>query len=485
MNHKLAMRRLYWKEFRQLAPLVVLLIAMGLVLHLLYLVTTRDITNWTPPWLIYLGLPGIFAVGTGALLIGQEKEMRTIGWLSSLPIAPRDILRVKLFAAMTGLVVVWFFSLLFPVLTGAWREFEFEWLWPVHSVFVLLLGVATAWYFKSSLISLLVVIPLACMPLIAGETVKLLSAAWAEDAQRFRWDLSSETWLNVSFSILFGCVAGWAGWRLGERFFAPAPVPLVSPKSREREQQSAQELARLRTRWSPFSALVWQAATQSRIELSIVAVLVLVVSLTILIPMDEGLHVLISTLAAFIGSALLGVSVFQGDAIHNRVRFLADRGVGPAQVWRSRHLVPASLLALSVLLIASLLINYQTDQAGGLQAALPLVFLLVALVLGVYAASQWVAQLTRSPIVAMVAAFLFSLIVIVYFAFVIQDLESPWWLVLPALLTPFVATYAMTRRWMDRSLGLRFWLTHASLLVFAITLPAVLNPPIWLCLFRT
>ena len=114
-----AMRRLFWKEFQQLTPLLGVLLAMGLGLHLVLL--------FIPGWaelpgrfsVVVYGLPTLFAVGAGALLIGQEKELGTLDWLQSLPVAPRDIVRVKLYAALLGLACTWSGSLLLGALVAA------------------------------------------------------------------------------------------------------------------------------------------------------------------------------------------------------------------------------------------------------------------------------------------------------------------------------------------------------------------------------
>ena len=124
-------------------------------------------------------MPGLFAAGAGALLVGQEKEVRTLDWLRSLPVLPQDVVRTKLLAGLLGLVLVWLVSLALAATTGSFpsrlNESSAEWLWVLHSLFLLLLGFATAWQLRSSFVSLLLVLPLACVPLIlASLSEKLL-----------------------------------------------------------------------------------------------------------------------------------------------------------------------------------------------------------------------------------------------------------------------------------------------------------------------
>ncbi len=463
MNRKLALQRLYWKEFRQLTPLVVLLVTMGLLLQIVYAMATRNNAATMPTWIVYLGLPGVFAAGAGALLIGQEKENRTLGWLASLPIAPRDLLRVKLLSALLGLLVVWVFSLLLALTTSAWSDYNyFELIWPVNSLFILLLGVATAWYFKSSLISLLVVLPLACLPLLTVQIFRE-TKSFIQNGH-FRWDQQWEPWLNVSFVLLFSCVALWCGWRFGNQYLSPARVPSRATRSPVDEGRFAWLGGVPRTPWSPFSALVWQAAAQSRLELSIVTVLILVMVGLPLLPGPFGnlfgIGVPMSAFVAFALSVTLGVVVFQGDSIQNRVRFLADRGIAPARVWCSRQFVPLSVLILSILLIALLTPLYQTYDRSEMTKLIPLATLMFGFVFSTYATSQWVSQLTRSPIVAAVTAMLGALIAIAYLAFAMQELESPVWLLVPT------AADSVSRHLLDDP-SLDGWSLGLGLLAFA------------------
>ena len=449
---------------------------MGLLLQIFYVMETRNNAATMPTLIVYLRVPGVFAARAGALLIGQEKENRTLGWLASLPIAPRDLLRVKLLSALLGLLVVWVFSLLLALTTSAWRDYNyFELIWPVNSLFILLLGVATAWYFKSSLISLLVVLPLACLPLL---TVQLFreTKSFIQNGN-FRWDQQWEPWLNVSFVLLFSCVALWCGWRFGNEYLSPTRVPTRATRSPVDAGRFAWLGSVPRTPWSPFSALVWQAAAQSRLELSIVTVLILVMVGLPLLPGPFGnlfgIGVPMSAFVAFALSVTLGVVVFQGDSIQNRVRFLADRGIAPACVWCSRQFVPLSVLILSLLLIALLTPLYQTYDRSEMTKLIPLATLMFGFVFSTYATSQWVSQLTRSPIVAAVTAMLGAMIAIAYLAFAMQEMESPVWLLVPTGLIPFLVTFLMTRRWMDGRLGWGYWLSHAGCLAVAVLLPAI------------
>ena len=176
MNRYLALRHLCWKEVRQVLPLVWMQLGLGVCFQLLLLFQPNK--TFVPRFLVFAGMPVLFALGVGALLVGQEKERRTLDWLRSLPIAAGDLVAVKLAAGFVALLAVWCLNLLllaiFVLPTGRWPvaspadswliDAGWEYLWPLQSVFLLLAGFATAWIFRSSLVALLALIPLALLP---------------------------------------------------------------------------------------------------------------------------------------------------------------------------------------------------------------------------------------------------------------------------------------------------------------------------------
>ena len=83
------------KEAKQLAPLVVVLVGCGVLLHLLGLLNKATDKNFFHATILTL-IPVLFAVGVGPLLVSQEKEQRTLRWMASLPVRPRAIKKVIL-----------------------------------------------------------------------------------------------------------------------------------------------------------------------------------------------------------------------------------------------------------------------------------------------------------------------------------------------------------------------------------------------------
>ena len=101
---KAGQTRSYWwwllrKEAKQLAPLLIALVACGFVLHLLGLIG-REYHSFHGVSLIMV--PFLFAIGAGPMLVSQEKEQRTLGWIGSLPVNPRSIILSKFVVCVLG-----------------------------------------------------------------------------------------------------------------------------------------------------------------------------------------------------------------------------------------------------------------------------------------------------------------------------------------------------------------------------------------------
>jgi hypothetical protein len=86
MNRRTALHALFWKDTRQILPLVWLQLGLGIVLQLLIMLNRQN--PFTPQVLLIVGMPSLFALGVGALLVGQEKERRTMDWIRWLAVAP-------------------------------------------------------------------------------------------------------------------------------------------------------------------------------------------------------------------------------------------------------------------------------------------------------------------------------------------------------------------------------------------------------------
>ena len=71
MSRSIAIRRLCWKELRQMWPLTTFVLVMGIAVYLLALLSLRDEpqVNWDGFQGLCAGMPVLFAFGLGALIV--------------------------------------------------------------------------------------------------------------------------------------------------------------------------------------------------------------------------------------------------------------------------------------------------------------------------------------------------------------------------------------------------------------------------------
>ncbi len=480
MNRKLALRHLWWKEVRQVLPLVWMQLGLGVCFHLLFLL--HPDRTYAPRFLVFAGMPSLFAAGVGVLLVGQEKEHRTLDWLRSLPVASQDLVGVKLAAGFVALAAVWCLnSLLLAILVlpaGRWPvpspadswvlDAGWAYLWPLQSVFLLVAGFATAWFFRSSLVALLALVPLALVPGAISFGLNDL----------VRWSSGTSSILNVPAPwmtavalIVSSLPLLVVGWRRSIRSLAPERVF---------EKRLSWNWVRGR-RWgeadiwtrpchAPAAMLSWQFARQNQTVLAGIG-LMLLAALGLLATTSSlaSAQPVWAALLALLAACWLGVLAFAGDGVQDRIRFLAERGVSPAKVWWTRHAPPLSLLAMALALMALCL------PAHVRSAQLPAtgVLLFAGAVLFAYTVSQAIGQVFRSSTIAAVAAPAAAWGLAAYGAAMVAVLGVPYWLLALCAVLPWLATFLLMRRWMDGRWGWGFWGAHAGFLALGLVLPLV------------
>lgn len=455
MNRNLVIKRLWWKELQQLWPLVLLLLVVGGGLQLIFALVPNSYDGWRHT-IIFVGVPGLFAVGAGALIVGQEKELRTLQWLSSLPISARDILSTKLLVGLAGLVFVWLASWLIAGATGDWpttvsRNIEVL-PFVAHSFFVLTVGFATAWRLKSSFVSLLLLIPLAGLPLLLAS---LQASAFGRTQQLEYLNL----WMMI-YSGLFAVAFLWWGYRIGLRQLGPqSGMPWVAQAS---GQASLAAIPFRRQPATPFVALVWQFAMQNRVALLGLTAVWLLVALAAPVDTASQQIVFLGGLVGWLVCSWLGMSVFQSDSHDRRAMFLADRGVAPWKVWVTRQVLPLACVLLGL---------------GVMAVMVPPTFAwmnsVTLIAVAVFACSQFCAQLIRSPIVGAIVAPLVSAGFVYYAGASLLFLFSTWWLVLLSIALLWLGTLFMTRRWMDRRGDWQVWLSYLAMFALVCLLPVL------------
>jgi len=475
MNRYLALRYLCWKETRQVLPLVWMQLILGICLQLLFFVQHDG--SFMPRILLFAGMPTLFALGVGALLVGQEKERRTLDWLRSLPISAGDLLRVKLAVGFVALIAVWGLNLVLLALFAlpAQPDWPFdpgwEYLWPLQSVFFLLAGFATAWTFRSSLVALLALLPIALLPGAVSLGAHVLYQRLGS-SNRIGHDPSP--WLWAAVFIALSLLLLVVGWRRGMRALAAEAFRekrwswKLSPFNPWNETP-----AWTRPPHAPTAMLIWQFVRQNRTILLGIVAMILSALVLLIGASAEGRHVLAACLM-LLATSWLGVLAFHGDCLQERIRFLAERGISPARTWWTRHAAPLSLLAVMLFAVTFLLPSpFLSPVLNDALSSPPLILSVVCLVLTTYAISQAVGQIFRSATIAAIAAPVVTWMLVAYGVFLIAALGVPIWLVTIIAMLPWWATFVLMRRWMDNRLGLGFWGLHGGCLGIGIVLPLV------------
>jgi len=479
MNRNLALKRLCWKEYRQLLPLIVMLAAIGMVMQLLFLLSTTPTYLSHPRHFVLVGLPGLFAAGVGALLVGQERDTRTLFWMASLPILRKDIIYIKFLAGAVGLLAVWLISFLLFLFSYVVSDGRFSFLpeldvgysfW--YSVFLLVVGFATAWSFRSTFVGLLALVGIAM--------------AFTVVSNVFLAPLTKDIYSTVAM-ILCIAAAVWLGWGAAQRALAPITPSRLTLQAFAGSSYFDRAIVDRRRIQSPWSALVWQFAVQNRAMLiGLVSLVVLPIAISFLAletrysPADmirESTSLILgpSLMIMFVAISWIGVVTFQGDNVNQRIRFLSDRGISPKVVWMTRQILPLGLMVLVVLfaMIFAVAWTFMTQKTSFIFDVGSFVLLATCFMWTIYSVTQWMSQIVRSPVITAILAPVVACLPFAYGSFLLEILETPIWVLAITTCLPMIATYRMTRYWMDARMGKRFWMEHCGWLAVAVLLPTL------------
>ena len=472
-------RGLVWKEIRQLLPLFVCVVGVGLAVQFFLILASSLSGQRTNDFLtIAWVLPACFAAGAAAVLVGQEKELRTIDWLSALPSQPSRVIAVKFMVAAAGLLIMWIAAALLiaateffglsssanrPFARGSFTtsplglgtpEFFFQ------SIVILACGFYAAWRTDSVFAGLVLLVPLACGPFLIFHLFTTLYC-WTAGVRIVPSGLGT--------TVLFGLILiwillfAWLSIRAARQFLSPRPAtPSVHSHT-----------ARWLDVWRPpvasvpaeplrysLSAILWQPTVHRRFALPLFLVLLLAGALgasfmgTNVTGRDQGFFRSAGMFIAIFGALAVswsGVTTFAGDGSATRLRFLADRGVSPAKVWLGRQLVPSSLISLGVLGYF-LFSGWAVVCSDGYNNVMS-VALIAASVWTIHVVSQWVGQTVQLLPGALVIAPILSGVVLGWASYTIFFFGAPlWWLLLCSCI-PLVVTLALMSRYMDGRRG--------------------------------
>ena len=468
-------RQLVWKEARQLVPLIAMLVLISIGLNCLSFMIRQSDSSSSLRMVALLGLPTLFAAGVGAMLVGQERETRTLQWMASLPVPGSLQAWIKLLVGALGLITMWGISVsLFAGsayavqgnfnMNGSGTELPFYLL---HSVFLLVAGLACAWFFHNTLVGLL--------GLVAVTVFITLVDSWIADVFG-----SASDGIRLMVQVAFCAVALVALRVASYRAYRPQRVVRSRRQANETMSYFDQSFGYANI-LTPRHALLWQFSKQNRWTLLAITALFALggILLGYNSLFDYGIRDGNDANPVALGCFLiaccgLGVIVFQGDSLHQRVRFLADRGVSPGMVWFSRHAIPFSLLMTFTIITAAIGFYSIVGTHDSSQDRRVMQFALLgvaAYAWVIYAVSQWASQTLRSAIVSTIVCPIVAVVPFAYGAFVVSECETPIVLLLASCVIPFIATYRTTQQWMELRVTKRFWIEHGIWLTMAIVIP--------------
>lgn len=476
------LRGLAWKETRQIVPLVLMLLGVAVLLIFLWSMMSSPATITKLGHYIPVLLPALFAAGAGAILVGQEKESRTLLWCSSLPISPARMIGVKWMVALIGLAVMWVGCIIMGGLIGGGRLPGDAAGGPnrlyllVHSIFILCCGFYTAWRMKNTFASLIALIPLASMPYL----VTSIFYSWFGTGRHV--SLQESAWLLSAASAMGVLAMGWLSYRAGVHALSPAP-PELEARGPAHWLDAWRPSNSLPVPGTPFryplSSLVWQSIHHHRMTLTVLMLTIVLGAaaygrMFVSNPKFDYISdsvLIMAAIAGAIATSWLGVSVFHGDGSATRVRFLADRGVSPTRVWIGRQWIGLSVLSIAMvafLLSSCLSLRESEDFHYGVVPSMAMVGCMVWIIYSVsQATSQWIRILAASAFLAPVL----SGVAIMWLIAAATAYGAPFWLLLLCSVLPMLATWLMMRRFMDDAAQWPIWLSGVVTTGLVATLP--------------
>ena len=459
----------WWKETRQLFPLVVVLVVVAVLIMALNSVSASLLgvaKLRVPGEVILLVFPGLFAVGAGPLLVGQERTNRTMDWLALLPISIPRLFWTKLLVGAVGLALMWVITLCAISLLGlrsvsGWEVDERSGttyryaVWLSHSVYVLLSGFFVAWWIRNQFHSLIALVPIAFAPMLLTSLAASISGRRLMTPE-VDWGVFALTLIGIAVMLP---LSYWAGAR------ALGPAKALTDRQ-TRKAITGQALVGGRadgfvqtpTFRTEFASLVWQTIRSAQ-SVWMILIGALLVSFAILLWLEAAASrtghnsfslVIPSLLLVMVAISWMGVCVFKQDGGGDRIRFLADRGIDPWKVYVARQIVPIAIISGSMFLYGVWQVTRPWhDGKSSSQLPIPPFLVLTVCALICWSISQWISQLFRTLLLSVIFAPLMSLITIGWMVYCCLAIGFPLWAVSTAIVVPLLATLVLMPRYMD------------------------------------
>jgi len=465
---------LLWKEARQLLPLIFILAAVGTLLLFVWgsfrfsSASLRIAGQYIP-----LILPALYAVGAGAVLVGQEKELKTIWWLAAFPVSPTKLFWVKFIVGLAGLVVMWLACLVLLAMGGTPSISASNQIFPAddhnvvdltflqnHSLYLLACGFFTSWRWRRTSPSLIAILPVAIVPFFLVGT-----GYWIREAvgggTRVPETASIAVMHGVTLAATFIVIL--LAWRAANQVLSPQQPPSTrtSLASLDIWKPPAATVS-AEPFGSSIASLVWLTIHHNRrVLVSLIAVAVVgLISMAWLATSESRTNVawmLLGALGFPLAISWVGVFSFSGDASPQQIRFLAERGVSATRAWIAIQLVGLGMVSLFVLLYALGSFAVVGQQGDDRLFPIPSVAVFALASLLTYGISQWISQQLRIIAASACVAPLVSLMAVYWLGYAAAELSAPLWLVVLCVFVPLVITWIVMHRYMDGALGVSGW----------------------------
>ena len=312
--------RLVWKEYRTQRWFWVGVAGLALVAQLIVLMAidrpeARIVGVFSVAW----WLPVFYALGCGAVLFAAEKEEETFELLRILPTSPDRLLASKLsfsfvsLAAMIGLLQVFAWGL---ALGDVPRD-NAERL----AGFAALAVEFLAWSVFFSLL-----------------TRRVLNAIVLAALAALAANLNSDTFSRCAVFAVVLCADAWLVRRWLSDRLTGCSFAIPFPGRRRSLAQLASVEERSPAWRRAFKRLLWQEVRHAfPVIVTLFTVGAILVFLSPWLYRIAGLDV--AYLIIPLMPLFFGVGAFRGEQHGQRFRFLAERGMEPAAVWVSKHVV--------------------------------------------------------------------------------------------------------------------------------------------------
>lgn len=488
---------LLWKDMQSLKLLVLAIcgaiVVINAVLFAITLTVSQNGADDTISWAImmWILMPNLVALGAPPMLVGNEEESGTIGWLRMLPVNWHTITLSKVTSGFAAVVLTWALaSLVLLMIRLTWSPNVGVYAAEIQTVreilnlaffsgLLLVTGFVTAFMFRSPVAGVVAVIPLIV-------AVSMFSFHVKDELAGPSYGTAESASLNRMVLPILMTAAEWAvgiGIVLllaRRRLFSPEGTRiknLTTDIARGPEPYRPTVGPGFFFRPSPIRALLWQQSRQSTLQ-AVCLTLLMIVSAVLATqgrdyrPVHDSwirIFAEISPLVLVIGASWIGALAFFGDTIRRRCAYFADRGISPTLVWWTRLIQPAGycLVVIVIGLISQWLASGERVH-GGRESSLVLVLIPIGFAFG-----QLVSMWAHRPILSLFAGptyMLFSMIGIMFLMSVYYTYCPALLLIVPVLL---LATWRLTGRWMDGRVDGAFHWRVLGYTVAAVMLPCV------------